>query len=97
MIDQVRLMRRSELNTALRVTGILLTMVDNRTVINRQVVEYARREFGINEPVFSTIIKRSVRFPESQAMHQTILQYEPQGEGARSYRALAKEVLRADA
>src|SRR5206468_6742577 len=38
MIDQVHLMRRSELNSKLRVTGILLTMVDNRTVINRQVV-----------------------------------------------------------
>jgi chromosome partitioning protein len=86
-------MRRSELNAHLNVTGILLTMVDQRTIINRQVVEYARREFGIDVPVFSTIIKRSVRFPESQALHQTILQYEPQGEGAKAYRALAQEIL----
>jgi chromosome partitioning protein len=93
MIEQVHLMRRSELNAHLNVTGILLTMVDQRTIINRQVVEYARREFGIDVPVFSTIIKRSVRFPESQALHQTILQYEPQGEGAKAYRALAQEIL----
>jgi chromosome partitioning protein len=93
MIDQVELMRRAELNPQLRVTGILLTMVDQRTNINRQVVEYARREFGIDAPVFSTIIKRSVRFPESQALHQTILQYESHGEGARAYRALAEEII----
>ena len=97
MIDQVHLMRRSELNPQLRVTGVLLTMVDQRTVINRQVVEYARREFSIDVPVFATLIKRSVRFPESQAMHQTILQYEPHGEGARAYRALAEEILNAAA
>lgn len=48
---------------------------------------------GIDAPVFSTIIKRSVRFPESQALHQTILQYEPHGEGARAYRALAEEII----
>lgn len=93
MIDQVALMRRAELNAHLRVTGVLLTMVDKRTVINRQVVEYARREFGVDVPVFETMIKRSVRFPESQALHQTILQYEPSGEGARAYRALAKEIV----
>jgi chromosome partitioning protein len=93
MIDQVALMRRAELNAHLRVTGVLLTMVDQRTIINRQVVEYARREFGVDVPVFSTMIKRSVRFPESQALHQTILQYEPNGEGARAYRALAKEIV----
>jgi chromosome partitioning protein len=68
-------------------------MVDQRTIINRQVVEYARREFGVDVPVFETMIKRSVRFPESQAMHQTILQYEPHGEGARAYRALAEEII----
>ncbi|MDQ3024613.1 MAG: ParA family protein [bacterium] len=93
MIDQVALMRRADLNAHLRVTGVLLTMVDQRTIINRQVVEYARREFGVDVPVFKTMIKRSVRFPESQALHQTILQYEPHGEGARAYRALAEEIV----
>jgi chromosome partitioning protein len=93
MLDQVRLMRRSGLNPALKISGILLTMVDTRTVISRQVMDYARSEFGLTARVFESVIKRSVRFPESQAMHQTILQYDPQGEGARSYRALAQELL----
>lgn len=95
MLDQVHLMRRSGLNPDLFITGILLTMVDQRTLMSRQVVEYARREFGPNAPVFETIIKRSVRFPESQALHQTIMQYDPSGEGARAYRALAAEISHA--
>ena len=97
ILDQIQLMRRSGLNPDLTITGILLTMIDQRTVINREAIEYARKVFGSQVPVFETMIKRSVRFPESQASHESILQYEPQGEGARSYRALAEEVLHAEA
>jgi chromosome partitioning protein len=93
ILDQVQLMRRSGLNPDLAITGILLTMVDQRTIINREAVEYARKTFGQQVRVFDSMIKRSVRFPESQASHQSILQYDPQGEGARAYRALAAEVL----
>jgi chromosome partitioning protein len=64
-------------------------------VLHREAVEYARRELGSHVHIFDTLIKRSVRFPESQASHQTILQYEPHGEGARAYRALATEVQHA--
>jgi len=95
ILEQVQLMRRSGLNPNLTITGILLTMVDQRTVINREAVEYARKTFGSQVNVFETMIKRSVRFPESQASHQSIIQYEPHGEGARAYRALAAEVLHA--
>lgn len=93
ILDQVQLMRRSGLNPHLDVTGILLTMVDNRTIINREAVNYTRKTFGDHVPVFDTMIKRSVRFPESQASHQSIIHYDPQSEGANAYRALATEVL----
>ena len=92
MLEQIQFMRRSGLNPNLTVCGILLTQVDSRTVLNRQVVEFTRKEFGSRVPVFETVIKRSVRFPESQASGQSILQYDPNGEGARAYRALAEEV-----
>lgn len=93
ILDQVQLMRRSGLNPHLDITGILLTMVDNRTIINREAVNYTRKTFGDHVPVFDTMIKRSVRFPESQASHQSIVHYDPQSEGANAYRALATEVL----
>jgi chromosome partitioning protein len=95
LIDQVALMRRSGLNARLTIAGIVLTMVDQRTVINREAVAYTRSTFGERVPVFQTMIKRSVRFPESQASHQTIFQYDPKGEGALAYAALAEELCRA--
>jgi chromosome partitioning protein len=94
MLDQVQLMRRSGLNATLEITGILLTMIDQRTIISREAIEHARTVFGHHVRVFDTMIKRSVRFPESQASHETILRYDPQGEGARAYRTLAEEVQR---
>lgn len=97
IIDQVNLMRRSGLNAQLGIAGVLLTMVDPRTVLHREAVEYARSALSSQVRIFDTMIKRSIRFPESQASHQTILQYEPSGEGAQSYAALAQEVLRAAA
>jgi chromosome partitioning protein len=94
ILEQVQLMRRSGLNPDLNITGILLTMVDNRTVINREAVDYARRVFGSQVKVFDAMIKRSVRFAESQANHSTIMQYEPNGDSARAYRTLAEEVIK---
>jgi chromosome partitioning protein len=93
ILDQIQLMRRSGLNAKLDITGILLTMVDSRTNINRETIDYIRRTYGGEVPIFDTMIKRSVRFPESQSNHQPIIHFDPQGEGANAYRALAQEVL----
>jgi chromosome partitioning protein len=97
ILDQVQVMRRSGLNPDLKFAGILLTMVDPRTTIHREAVDHARKVLGSRVPVLDTMIKRSVRFPESQAQHVSILQYERSGEGARAYRALAEEILRGEA
>jgi chromosome partitioning protein len=96
MIDHVAILRRSDPTAQLRITGILLTHAD-RTVMSRQVAAYTRDELttgrAVEAPVFKTVIRRSVRFAEAQAMGKTILEYDPQGEAAQAYRALAQEVL----
>jgi chromosome partitioning protein len=97
MLDQIQFMRRSRLNPTLRVLGILFTMVDSRTNISRDVIEYAREAFGSQVPLFATTIPRSTRVPESQARYETILQYEQSGKVASAYRALAEEVFGATA
>ncbi|MBC8161561.1 MAG: ParA family protein, partial [Roseiflexaceae bacterium] len=97
MLDQVDFMRRSKLNPDLAVAGILFTMVDTRTNISRDVMEYARTTFGDSVPMFKTTIPRSTRVPESQARNETILTYDQHGKVAQAYRALAEEVVRATA
>jgi chromosome partitioning protein len=95
IIKQVELMRRSRLNSDLDIAGILITKVDDRTIMSRETVAHARKAFGSRVTVFEQTINNSVDFPTSQARHETILQYAPQSRGAQAYRALAEEVLRA--
>lgn len=92
-LEDIRQIQRSGLNPTLGVAGVLLTKVDQRLNVHQQAMAYTRSDVGASVPIFKTVIKRSVRLPESQGLNQSILQYEPRGETAAAYRQLAQEVL----
>lgn len=78
-------------NPRLDILGILFTMYDSRTRIAKDVVQEVVGYFG--KRVFRTIIPRNVRLSEAPSHGVPINQYDPDCEGARSYRRLADEVL----
>ena len=82
---------RGRFNPRLQISGILLTMFDGRTNLSRQVAEDAREFF--KELVFQTIVPRNVRLGESPSFGKPILLYDPNSVGAKSYMALAEEIL----
>ncbi len=75
----------------LELEGILLTMYDVRTNLSQQVVSDVREHFG--EKVFDTIIPRSVRISEAPSFGMPVLNHDPEGVGAASYRAFTRELL----
>lgn len=79
------------LNPDLEVLGILGTMYDSRTLHSREVLERVVQAFG--EDVFHTVIRRTVKFPETNVAGEPITTYASASPGADAYRALAKEVL----
>jgi len=89
LLRNVRLVQQN-VNTSLRLTGIVMTMFDPRTKLSEQVVAEVRRYFG--ERVYRTIIPRTVRLSEAPGFGQPITVYDPSSKGAQSYRDLAKEV-----
>lgn len=93
-LDEVQEVRQTGLNPDLRITGIVMTQVDPRLVVHRDLMDNIRSEFGGEIPVFETFIRRSPRFPESQARKQSIFTYDPSGTGAAAYRTLAEEISR---
>lgn len=95
MLDQIDEVRDSGLNPDLGLCGVLVTQVDVRMTLHRDLLSEIREQFGSDLPVFETVIRRSAKIAESQARHQSVLQYDPKGIGASSYRALAEEVSRA--
>ncbi|HEY3376107.1 MAG TPA: ParA family protein, partial [Armatimonadota bacterium] len=86
----VRLMRRG-LNPTLELFGILLTMVDLRARLFRDVISTVRRQYGAR--VFKTEIPRTVRFAEAPSYGESVITFDPKGKGANAYRNLAKEVI----
>ena len=82
---------RDNLNPALTVDGIVLTMYDARTRLSADVAEEVRQHLGTS--VYDTIIPRSVRLSEAPSYGQAIATYSPESRGAQAYRALADEFL----
>lgn len=95
LMNTVRLVRRN-LNPALDVEGVVLTMFDSRTNLSVQVVEEVKKFF--RNKVYETIIPRSVRLSEAPSFGLPIIRYAPRSSGAAAYEALARELMaRADA
>lgn len=84
-------MVRDNLNPALAIAGVVLTMFDARTNLSRQVVDEVRRFFPAY--VFRTIVPRSIRLGEAPSYGETILHYAPDTPGALAYQALAAEFM----
>jgi chromosome partitioning protein len=88
-LETLDLVRR-ELNPALVLTGVLITMHDERTRLAKDVEAELRRH--LPEQVFDTVIPRSVRVAESPSYGMPVVAHAPDSRGAEAYRALAREL-----
>jgi len=91
LLNTVRLVQQN-FNPGLAISGVLLTMYDSRLNLCRQVAEDAKEYFGAK--VFATPIPRNVRLAEAPSFGKPILLYDVQSVGAKSYLAVAQELLR---
>jgi chromosome partitioning protein len=82
---------KDRLNPELEMVGILGTMFDARTLHSREVLARAVEAFG--ETVFHTVIRRTIKFPETTVAGEPITTYAPNSSGADQYRTLVREVL----
>lgn len=82
---------QQRLNPTLSIIGVVLTMYDSRTSLSSQVKEEVERVFG--DLVFKTVIPRNVRLAEAPSHGSPIMTYDRWSKGARSYKALTKELL----
>ena len=85
---------RKQINPKLKIDGVLLTMVDNRTNFAKDIGSLLRETYGGNMKVFSVEIPHSVRAAETSAEGKSIFAHDPKGKVAESYKDLTKEVLK---
>jgi chromosome partitioning protein len=81
---------KERFNQGLQILGVLLTFVESRTTLSRQVQRQMREFFG--DLVFDTVIHRTVRLAEAPSAGESVLTYDPKCKGAVEYRALAEEI-----
>ncbi|MDE0132600.1 MAG: AAA family ATPase [bacterium] len=83
-------MVRSALNPSLELLGVLLTMMDGRTRLSREVSEQVKDHFG--DRVFRSYIPRRVRLAEAASYGEPIDIFDHMNRGAIAYRRLAEEL-----
>lgn len=85
------LLTQKDLNPSLDIEGVLLTMLDSRTILGLEVVEEIKAYF--KEKVYDTIIPRLIKLSEAPSHGKPILAYDPKNRGTMAYLNLAKEVI----
>ena len=89
LMNTVTLVQRN-LNPALALEGVVLTMFDARTNLSIQVVDEVKNHF--RHKVYQTIIPRNVRLSEAPSHGKPVIMYDPKSKGAEVYFELAREV-----
>lgn len=90
LMNTISLVQKN-LNPALTLEGVVLTMFDARTNLSIQVVDEVKNHF--RHKVYQTIIPRNVRLSEAPSHGQPVIIYDPKSKGAEVYFDLAKEVI----
>ena len=89
-IDKVQ----THTNENLKIEGIVMTMVDSRTRLSREVIDTIRSNFGMRVKIFDTQIPLGVRAAEASKTGQSVFKYDPDSKPAKAYMELTKEVLK---
>ncbi len=82
---------KDHLNPKLDIMGVVMTMVDSRTQLSKQVTDEVSRFFG--DVLFKTLIPRNVRLSEAPGFGKTINEYDRFSKGGRAYQKLVKEII----
>lgn len=87
---------RRQLNKELKVGGILMTLVDNRTKLPFTIRKELEINFGNIVKLYDTQIPFAVKTAESTSKGKSIFAYDKNSKVAEAYSQFAKEVLRDD-
>jgi chromosome partitioning protein len=84
---------REDINPNLSISGILFTMVNNRTNFSKEMINVIREAYGGEIHIFKDSIPHSVRAAEAGATGKSIFTHDPNGKAAAAYASLVSEVL----
>lgn len=82
---------KERFNSLLEIVGILATLFDTRTKMNKEILAQIKDYF--KDKVFQTVIRLNIKLAEAQVHQKSILEYAPNSNGAQDYLSLSGEVV----
>lgn len=84
---------RQQINPNLKIDGIVLTIVDKRANLTKDIYNQLQENYGSAVRIYDTQIPRAIKVAESTAHGKSIFTYDKSSKVAEAYSSLAKEVL----
>ena len=84
---------KRQINRNLKIDGILLTLVDERTNLAKSTRKAVVESYGKHIKVFKTYIPIAIKAAETTTKGKSIFAYEPSSKVAKAYEELTKEVI----
>ena len=81
-------------NPGIKIEGIAMTLVDNRTNLARDTINILRRSYGNRVNIFDSQIPIAVKAAEVSAKGESIYSFDKNNPVSKAYANLTKEVLR---
>lgn len=90
LLNTIQYCKRN-LNTNLKIEGILMTMYSSNTNLSESVLAEIKKYF--NSHVYNTLIRRNISLAEAPSYGEPIMYYNKNAKGSYDYMNLAKEVI----
>ncbi len=90
LLDTIGIIKERYYPCYVKILGILLTFVESRFILSRQIQRELRDFFG--DLVFDTVIHRSIRLAEAPSAGESVITYDAKCKASFEYLALADEV-----
>lgn len=87
---------RKNLNPRLEVGGVLLTLIDKRTTLSKDVKEVLKESYGSYVDTYKTEIPKAINTAKSSSTGKSIFEFDKNSPVAKAYENFAKEVLSND-
>jgi chromosome partitioning protein len=85
---------KKRINPAIEIDGILITMIEERTLLSKEIVNLINEAYGKQIRIFENKIPVSVKVGESNFKNKSIIEYQPGNKVAIAYNEFAKEYLK---
>lgn len=85
---------QKQLNPDLKIGGIIMTLIDNRTSLAKETIDAIRQNYGAGIKIYDAQIPVAVKAAEASGKGESIFAYDPSGKPAQGYMELTREVLK---